>query len=47
VDHIISGSLLPRISTEILQQMSIGPLPEVVRVALDDKGEFVFTFGNK
>jgi type VI secretion system protein VasG len=47
VDHIISGSLLPRISTEILQQMTIGPLPEVVKVGLDDKGEFVFAFGSK
>ena len=47
VDHIINGSLLPRISTEILQQMTIGPLPELVKVGLDDKGEFVFAFGNK
>ena len=44
---LVNGSLLPRISTEILQQMTIGPLPEVVKVGLDDKGEFVFAFGNK
>jgi type VI secretion system protein VasG len=47
VDHIISGALLPRISTEILRQMSVGPLPDRVRVGLDDKGEFTFTFSSK
>jgi type VI secretion system protein VasG len=47
VDHIINGSLLPKISSEILQQMSTGTLPDKITVTLDDKGEFVFAFGNK
>jgi type VI secretion system protein VasG len=47
VDHIISGTLLPKISSEILQQMSTGTLPDKITVTLDDKGEFVFAFGNK
>jgi type VI secretion system protein VasG len=45
VDHIITGSLLPKISTEILQQMSAGSLPDRVAVTLDGGGEFAFRFG--
>ncbi len=44
VDHIISGSLLPKISSEILQQMSTGSMPDKIVVKLDDKGEFAFEF---
>ncbi len=44
VDHILNGTLLPRISTEILTQMSRGPLPERLRVGLDDRGDFTFGF---
>jgi hypothetical protein len=47
VDHILTGSLLPRISTEILQQMGAGTVPDKVRVTLDDKGEFAFTFSSR
>ena len=47
VDHIISGSLLPKISNEILQQMATGSLPDKVKVVLDDKGEFAFEFSRK
>jgi type VI secretion system protein VasG len=47
VDHIISGTLLPKISSEILQQMTTGSLPDKVRVTLDDKGDFAFQFGSK
>jgi type VI secretion system protein VasG len=47
VDHIISGTLLPRISTEILQRMSEGGLPERLKIGLDPKGEFAFSFGSK
>ena len=45
VDHILTGTLLPRISTEILQRLSAGGLPERLRITLDDKGEFAFGFG--
>jgi type VI secretion system protein VasG len=44
VDHIISGTLLPKISSEILQQMSTGSLPDKIKVTLDDKGDFGFEF---
>ena len=47
VDHIISGTLLPKISSEILQQMSTGSLPDKITVKLDDKGEFGFEFTRK
>ncbi|MGH2627823.1 MAG: type VI secretion system ATPase TssH, partial [Anaerolineales bacterium] len=44
VDHILSGTVLPRISTEILKQMSQGPLPEKLRIGVDTEGEFTYTF---
>jgi len=44
IDHILSGTLLPRISTEILQQMTIGPLPEKLKVGITDSGDFSFEF---
>jgi type VI secretion system protein VasG len=47
VDHIISGTLLPKISSEVLQQMSTGAMPDKITVRLDDKGEFAFAFSRK
>jgi type VI secretion system protein VasG len=47
VDHIISGTLLPKISSEILQQMSTGIMPDKITVKLDDKGDFAFEFTRK
>ncbi|MCC6572577.1 MAG: type VI secretion system ATPase TssH [Planctomycetes bacterium] len=47
VDHILAGTLLPKISTELLEQMSKGPLPEKLTVGLDGSGDFSFTFGKK
>ena len=47
VDHIISGTLLPKISSEILQQMSTGVMPDRIAVKLDDKGDFAFEFSRK
>jgi type VI secretion system protein VasG len=47
VDHIISGTLLPKISSEILQQMATGSMPDRVKVVLDDKGDFAFQFSRK
>jgi type VI secretion system protein VasG len=46
IDHILQGTLLPRISTEILERMTIGPLPELLTLGIDDKGDFTFTFGD-
>jgi type VI secretion system protein VasG len=46
IDNIVQGTLLPRISTEILERMSLGPLPESLTLGIDDKGDFTFTFGN-
>jgi type VI secretion system protein VasG len=45
VDHILRGSLLPRISSEILTQMSVGPLPGALNLGIGADGEFTFTFG--
>ena len=44
VDHILSGTLLPRISTEILRQMSVGPLPDQLEIGIDEEGQFSYTF---
>lgn len=44
VDHILSGTLLPRLSSQILQQMSAGAPPARVRVGLDAGGDFSFEF---
>ena len=44
VDHIISGTLLPKISSVILQQMSTGTLPAKIVVKLDGSGDFSFEF---
>ncbi|MBL8723410.1 MAG: type VI secretion system ATPase TssH [Planctomycetes bacterium] len=45
VDHIIRGSLLPRMSKQLLERMSAGPLPATLRVALGANGEFDLQFG--
>lgn len=44
IDHIMQGTLLPQISTEILQQMTVGPLPSKLFVGIGDDGGFTFTF---
>lgn len=44
IDHIMQGTLLPKISTEILQRMSLGPLPEKLTLGMDGSGEFTFQF---
>ncbi len=44
VDHIINGSMLPRISTAVLERMGQGALPPRLDVALDKDGAFAFTF---
>jgi type VI secretion system protein VasG len=47
IDNIMQGTLLPRISTEILERMSLGPLPERLTVGMDENGEFTFTFSGE
>jgi len=44
IDHILSGTLLPRISTEILRQMTVGPLPDKLKVGIGSDGDFTFEF---
>jgi len=46
IDHILSGTLLPRISTEILRQMTIGPLPDKLKVNIGSDGDFTLEFLN-
>ncbi|HEX5052273.1 MAG TPA: type VI secretion system ATPase TssH [Planctomycetota bacterium] len=45
VDHIIRGSLLPRMSKQLLERMSAGPMPATLRVALSGSGDFDLVFG--
>ncbi len=45
IDHILQGTLLPQISTELLQRMSSGPLPGRLDLEVGEAGEFVLTFG--
>lgn len=46
IDNIMQGTLLPRISSEILEQMTRGPLPEELSLDLDENGEFVYRFSD-
>ncbi|NKE72400.1 type VI secretion system ATPase TssH [Candidatus Manganitrophus noduliformans] len=45
VDHILQGTLLPKISTEILERIGGGPLPDKLRITLDAEGGFRLSFG--
>ncbi len=45
VDHVISGSLLPRISTEVLTRLGAGDLPPKLVVGYDAEAGFTFAFG--
>jgi len=44
IDHIMQGTLLPRISTEILEKMAEGTLPDCLQITLDGTGEFQIQF---
>jgi type VI secretion system protein VasG len=44
IDYILQGSLLPRISTEILTRMAEGAVPEKLRLGIDPEGEFTLDF---
>jgi type VI secretion system protein VasG len=45
IDHIISESLLPMLSTGLLERMTEGPLPERVKVAVGEGDRFAVEFG--
>ncbi len=44
IDHIMSGTLLPEISREILGKMAEEDLPERLHVGLDAEGNFTYEF---
>jgi type VI secretion system protein VasG len=44
IDHIMQGTLLPRISTEILEKMTEGELPSRLFMGISEGGEFTFDF---
>jgi type VI secretion system protein VasG len=46
IDHIMQGTLLPRISTEILLKMAEGALPERLGIAVSEDGEFQLRFSD-
>lgn len=43
IDHIIQQTLLPRMSTVLLERMATGTLPDAVRIGCDPSGEFTIT----
>src|SRR5207249_3362722 len=45
VDHILTGTLLPEISREILARMAEGKPVNDVRVGVDPEGKFSYHFG--
>ena len=45
IDHIIQQTLLPMLSTALLERMSEGPLPDRVRVTVGDDEGFALEFG--
>ncbi|HET6371410.1 MAG TPA: type VI secretion system ATPase TssH [Nitrospiria bacterium] len=44
IDHILQGTLLPRISTEILSRLGAGALPDRLKLSLGSDGDFVIGF---
>ncbi len=47
IDHILSGTMLPQISSQILQQMSEGELPSKLSVGVDENKDFTYTFSDE
>lgn len=47
VDHILNGSILPRLSQEILAAMGTGDLPSRAVLDVDGAGDFAFSFGDR
>ncbi|MBT8341747.1 MAG: type VI secretion system ATPase TssH [Desulfatitalea sp.] len=46
IDYIMSGTIMPRMSQEILTHMSAGELPPAIQLGLDDTGGFTITLGS-
>ncbi len=44
IDYILQGTLLPRISSEILERMAEGTMPDKLQIGLGEGGEFTFQF---
>ena len=44
IDHIINQTLLPMLSTALLERMSEGPLPDSVRVGIGEDEAFTLEF---
>ncbi len=44
IDHILQGTLLPRISTEILSRMGSGSVPEKLKLGISNEGDFTLEF---
>ncbi len=44
IDHIINGTLLPKISTEILERLGTGTLTDTLRVEVDSENNFTLRF---
>jgi type VI secretion system protein VasG len=45
IDYIMTGSIMPRMSQEILSRMSEGEMPSEVHLGLDEDGSFKIDFG--
>ena len=45
IDYIMTGSIMPRMSQEILARMSEGEMPSEVHLGLDEDGSFNIDFG--
>jgi type VI secretion system protein VasG len=44
IDHILRGTLIPQLSSAILEKMAGGEPPEVLEVDVDDESNFVANF---
>ena len=47
IDHIINSTLLPQVSTRILEQMATGDLPHRLHLSLDERGRFAYSFSDR
>lgn len=47
IDHIISETLLPMMSSALLERMTEGPLPETMSASVGDGDQFVLAFGGE
>ncbi len=45
IDYIMSGTIMPRMSQEILTYMTTGEMPSEVKLDLDESGGFTVVFG--